>query len=61
MNCPKCDRPMVEIPASSARPHVRRFKCEWCRYTWEGVVNRVFYDPLRSREGFDYGGGFPDV
>lgn len=61
MNCPKCDRPMAEIKATSGRPYTRRFKCEWCRYSWEGIVNKILYDPLRAREGYEYGGGFPDI
>ena len=60
MICPKCTREMVEVFAkSSANPYTRRFKCEWCRNSWEGIVNKVLYDPLRSKEGYDYGGGFP--
>ena len=61
MICPKCTREMVPAPASTARPYVQRFKCEWCRYSWEGVVNKVLYSPLRSKEGFGYGVGFPDL
>lgn len=61
MICPKCTREMVEISATSSNPYARRFKCEWCRYSWEGVVNKVLYDPLRRHEGYDYGAGFPDL
>jgi len=52
--CPKCEGKMQAVAAKSmVNAHTRRYKCEFCRYSWEGIVNRVLYDPLRSKTGFD--------
>ena len=46
MKCQKCTREMVEVAAkSTSNPYTRRFKCEWCRNSWEGIVNKVLYSP----------------
>jgi transposase-like protein len=56
MKCPKCHEIVKAMPAHMASCiHVTRYKCNFCRYTFEvpNEKTKVLYDPLRSKQGYD--------
>lgn len=51
--CPKCEGKMVAVaPKSMVNAHTRRYKCEFCKYSWEGIVDKVLVEVGRRGEGY---------